>query len=1064
MTDGLKAAQRAPSESIDRSFRRLIEDAPDAIAVHGDGRFLYANGACARLLGFAHGGELVGRLVIDFVHPEDRALVRHRLARIVAGESLPPAREHFLRADGRSVSVLVSSSVTTFEGVPAVQSFARDIASQMRIEDALRSNSDKLLALIDTQSEIAGSELDVESVMRRIVARIRELVAADGVAIAMLEDDTLVFRSAAGIGDGHIPYRTSLSGLAGAAIESGTVMRCDDAANDPLIDSEQAAEIGVVSTVVVPLIYGARTLGAVVVASRRAHAFRDDQVEMLRLLAGVLSSALSHALDFEERRAMLAERTRALEQLRLSEHRFRAQFQAIPVPTFSWRRRDDGEFELADFNDAARTTTHGRIERLLGVTANELYRDQPEIARTIENVARDGHQVVDEMEYRLRSTGERRDLIVTYAFVPPDLVLVHTVDVTQRRMAERALQASEILFKTAFLASPVAIALSSPDGRIQRVNDAFCTLLGCPAEWAVDRDIASFVHPDDRPAFDAAIREIGATGPRPIHLEQRYVRRDAVDIWGFVDIALVVDAERHPVYFVTQIVDATERKLAEQTLRESERRYRTLLEQASDAIAVADADTGAFLTVNQAACELLGYTREELTTMRIADILLPEDIDSGAERMRALRAGASLLSERRLRRRDGALVAVEISTRLVGSTLQAFIRDITERQRLEAQLRQSQKMDAVGRLAAGIAHDFNNLLTVITTCTDLALADMPSGLAVRDDIREIKVAAGRATDLTRQLLAFGRQQVLRPELLNLNRVIDEAERMLRRLVPENVRLVTRLEPDIGAILADDGQLTQVLMNLVINARDAMPDGGMLSISTHSIAAGMYHGRGDDALRRSGGVSLIVADTGHGMDDETRAHVFDPFFTTKDVGKGTGLGLATVYGIVEQSGGAIEVASTPGSGSTFTIVFPCAAADPGTRAAVRPVGAAGNGETVLLVEDEAMLRSAARRVLERSGYTVLTAPNGIEAARMMEGRATPPALLLTDLIMPELGGKALAERLRERWPDLRVLFMSGHSVDAVQLHGRLAAASAFIEKPFAQETLLREISALLARRP
>jgi len=380
--------------------------------------------------------------------------------------------------------------------------------------------------------------------------------------------------------------------------------------------------------------------------------------------------------------------------------------------------------------------------------------------------------------------------------------------------------------------------------------------------------------------------------------------------------------------------------------------------------------------------------------------------------------------------------------------------DITEIEQLEEKLGLSQKLEAVGQLAGGIAHDFNNLLTAILSYADLVLDDLPVTEPHRSDIAEIKRAGERAASLTRQLLAFSRRQILQPKVLDINSVVGNLESMLRRLISEDVELVTALPPQLGRVMADPGQLEQVIVNLAVNARDAMAAGGRLLIETSDVELDEACAAGNGPMEPGHYVVLAVSDTGIGMSDETKRHIFEPFFTTKPAGQGTGLGLATVYGIVKQSGGYIWAYSELGQGTTFKIYLPRI-----DRAAVEAVSTDSpratlrGQETLLLVEDEEAVRRVARTALEKHGYNVLEARNGVEALRQAEAWQGPIHLVVTDVIMPEMGGRELIERLGAERSDARVLFMSGYTDDAIVRHGVLQAGIPFLEKPFTPHTLL-----------
>lgn len=386
-------------------------------------------------------------------------------------------------------------------------------------------------------------------------------------------------------------------------------------------------------------------------------------------------------------------------------------------------------------------------------------------------------------------------------------------------------------------------------------------------------------------------------------------------------------------------------------------------------------------------------------------------------------------------------------------------RDITERKTLEEQLRASQKMEAIGRLAGGIAHDFNNLLGVILGYGEMVLKRLEEGSPLQAKQWEVLKAAHRATSLTRQLLAFSRKQVLQPRVLDLNDVVSDMDTMLRRLIGEDVELRTRLDPGLGSVSADPGQLGQIIMNLAVNARDAMQRGGCLTIETANVELDAAYATHHPPTTPGRYVMLAVSDSGCGMDAEVRARIFEPFFTTKAPGKGTGLGLSTVYGIVKQSGGYVWVYSEPGFGTTFKIYLPRVDEEP-TLAAEAVVTATGGEETVLLVEDEAALRSAIHDMLETHGYTVLLAPDGAAALQIADDYEGPIDLLVTDVIMPGVSGREAAEAIMAARPNAKVLYVSGYTGEAISQSGGLQDGAAFLSKPFASSTLLRKCREVL----
>jgi two-component system cell cycle sensor histidine kinase/response regulator CckA len=489
----------------------------------------------------------------------------------------------------------------------------------------------------------------------------------------------------------------------------------------------------------------------------------------------------------------------------------------------------------------------------------------------------------------------------------------------------------------------------------------------------------------------------------------------------------------------------------------SDQRYRMLFEASPMPMWVYAADTLSFLAVNDAAIRHYGYTRQEFLAMRITDIRPPEDVPALVADVTA-RGGPGSHTARVWRhlRKDGSIIDVEITAgRIIFEDHKAALvlaHDVSERKRLERRLADAEKMEAIGRLAGGVAHDFNNLLTVIA-----GYAEILNDRDGTEETGEILRAAGQAAALTHQLLAFSRRQVLHPKVLDLNAIVAGMETMLHRIIGDDVSVGVRLAPDLAPVEADRAQLERVIVNLAANARDAMPGGGALTIETANVdvdeAQVAQHGEG----RPGPHVLLSVSDTGHGMDDDVAKHLFEPFFTTKAAGGGTGLGLATVFGVVKQSGGGIYVYSEPGRGSTFKIYLPAALAEPESHPAAEPDAERGS-ETIMVVEDDDGVRELVRLMLEANGYEVLAAGGPDEAARLVSARGVD--LLLTDVVMPEVNGSVLAERLAMIAPEMRILFMSGYSDEAVQRQGVLSPAAAFLEKPFTERTLARKVREVL----
>lgn len=583
-------------------------------------------------------------------------------------------------------------------------------------------------------------------------------------------------------------------------------------------------------------------------------------------------------------------------------------------------------------------------------------------------------------------------------------------------------------------------------------------------EWVADSGLwARRLHPDDAPRVFAQLAADRAAG-RPTELVYRL--KNAAGEWRTVRDAsqLVRDADGTPLFEQGLMFDITEQEKVAVTARLEA----AALDAAADAIVITDPD-GNFLWANRAFSTLTGYSLDEAIGQNPRSLLRSGVQDEAFYRQMwdTLLAGNVWKGELTNRRKDGTHYAEEqtitpvLNAKGEITNFIAIKRDITARRALEQQYLQSQKMEGIGRLAGGVAHDLNNLLTVINGTVELSLPSVTQTSELRTDLLEIRRAADRAAALTRQLLAFSRQQVLKTEIIDVNRVAGDLIKMLTRVIGEDIRIETKFSPELGNIRGDSGQLEQVVMNLTVNARDAMPGGGTLIIETRNTHLDEDFAARHVTVKPGPHVELIVSDNGTGMDATTRARVFEPFFTTKAPGKGTGLGLSTVYGIVKQSGGSIWVYSEPGRGTTFKIFFP-RVDEPikeRTSGPLRLLETKGK-ETILVVEDEDAIRAVAVRVLGLQGYKVLSAASGAEALEVAKAHSTPIDLLMTDMVMPGMTGPELAQTFRAQQPSLKVLFTSGYSADAVARQFGMGDDVNFISKPYGIADLAREVRKVL----
>ena len=625
---------------------------------------------------------------------------------------------------------------------------------------------------------------------------------------------------------------------------------------------------------------------------------------------------------------------------------------------------------------------------------------------------------------------------------------------------------SEARFGSVYENALLGMYRTTPDGRILMANRAAVRLLGYAsfdalAQRNIEQD--GFATAASRSAYRAQLDRNGLVSG----LESVWLRYDGSSFSVRVSAHAIRDVQG-----VTRYVDGTfEDITGQQSMQEALHLTQFCVDHASVGIIRIGAEAQ-ILSVNNEVCRLLGYTSAELCALRIIDIDLNFSIEQWAIQRANLRVRGSRIFESTHQRKDGTLFPVEITNTYLefqgtGFTI-SFVRDISDRRRAEAsqaqleqQVLQLQKMESIGRLAGGVAHDFNNLLTVIQGYCDLIAEELPPASALLEELEQIRQASQRAAALTGQLLAFSRRQMLIPVVFGLNDLVGNVCRMLERVLGEDITLLTMLEPDLHAIAADPGQIEQVIMNLVINGRDAMPSGGTLMIETSNIELDQYYATTHPDSPTGPCVLLMVTDTGYGMDELTQARVFEPFFTTKESAKGTGLGLATVYGIIKQSGGEIVVMSQPGCGTTFQILLPASTGTVSEQVAVQAsVAATGGSETILLAEDDALVRDLVRTVLRNEGYTILEAAHGHAALVLAQQYPGSIDLLLTDVVMPQMSGRELAEQLSQVRQQIKVLYMSGYTDDAVVRHGLLMSRVDLLSKPFSPLKLAAKVREVL----
>ncbi|MGA7240910.1 MAG: PAS domain S-box protein [Bryobacteraceae bacterium] len=748
--------------------------------------------------------------------------------------------------------------------------------------------------------------------------------------------------------------------------------------------------------------------------------------------------------------------------LRKSEEKFSRAFLSSPIPMCIVNVDQNARF--LELNTAFERITGYRRDEVIGRTSTELrlYWDPWDLAESRRKLLTEGGYHNLEIRFRQKSGA----MIVGLVSAEPIEIngalcaISAAIDVTEQRRTEQALRESEELYRHLFeVESDALVLVDNESGSILAANAAAARLYGYTREELLSKN---------RVDLSAEPQEtIRATLERRQFIPLRWHKKKDGTVFPVEISGTYFDSKQRPV-FISAIRDITGRKLMEDALRKSEEKFAKAFQSNPAAITITDLESGNYLDANDSFQEMTGYSRKEVIGRNWNDLCIWIDCVQRDKRVQDLvREGKLRSCEFQFRRKNGSLATgllfadlLEIQGRSCAVT--AAI-DITERLQLESRLRQAQKLESIGRLAGGVAHDFNNLLTIINGYSDLILRESKPGDSVYRHAQEIQKAGNNAASLTGQLLAFGRKQVVELRRLDINNVVHDIEQMLRRLIREDVQFISKLDPQLGSVMADPHQMNQVIMNLVVNARDAMPEGGTLTIATSNVdfdeAAIAFHP--DAAPGRF--VMIDVADTGAGMTQETMQNIYEPFFTTKARGAGTGLGLSTVYGIVHQCNGWIEVSSELGRGAEFRVYLPRvdAASVPNEPETTAP-GPRGGEETVLLVEDNAEVRTYTAGVLGSSGYHVLEAADGAAALTLVRGYKGDIDVLVTDVIMPGMSGKDLADRIRDLRPKLLVLFISGYTADVLARRGVLQEDVAYLPKPFSADSLVAKIRELLSK--
>ena len=919
--------------------------------------------------------------------------------------------------------------------------------------ERLKQENEDLAALTQVTTN-AISTLELDELLRVLLGRMVEVMRADAATILLADGAELRVRASVGAVDlSDSTYVTHVGeGFAGSVASGMKPVYVEDAAVDPLVTDPLIRERGIRCMLGVPLRRNGTLIGVLHVDWLTVRPCRDREVHLLEITAERCAAAIQNAQLYQEAKRIAAALTE-------SEARFSRILESDMIGLVFW----DTAGGITEANEA--------FLRIVGCTQDDVragrlnwiemtppeYRALHESARR--ELAATGTCTPFEKEY-FRKDGSRVPVLVGATTFPhlPGHGVGFVLDTTERKLAEEERQSLGDVLEASL--NEIFI-FDAQTLRFEYVNASARRNLGYAMEA-----MRAMTPLDLKPDFsEVAFREL--IGPLRRHEKEKIVfqtvhRRSDGDLYP-VEVRLQLVEHGGKAVFLAVINDITERQQAEAELR----LQGAALNAAANVIVITD-DNGTVEWANPAFTALTGYRAEEAIGKNFRDLVKSGVHDQAFFKglWDTILAGHVWHGEMTNRRKDGSLYTVDqtiTSVKDAGGVIDHFItiqRDLTEQKRLEAQFLQAQKMEVVGRLASGIAHDFNNLLTVINGTADLAMTDLGEDDPLREACLQIHAAGDRAARLTRQLLAFSRQQIMKPEVLNLSALVADLRGMLQRLIGEDVALVVVPAKDAGSVIADPVQIEQVVMNLAVNARDAMATGGTLTIETRNVDLDEAHAADHPSVRPGPHVLLAISDTGEGMDEATRLRIFEPFFTTKGVGKGTGLGLSTVYGIVKQSGGSIWVNSKPGQGTTFKVYLP--RVDEVARRVQPPptITSVQGTETLLIVEDEEGVRRIAERILQTAGYTVLTASNGAEALLLLEQHDGPVHLVLTDMVMPGMTVRDLATQLKGLHPRTKLLYTSGYSDDAVLPDGLLDKATHFIGKPYAAAELRRKVREVL----
>lgn len=1023
------AEQRKGIEAFGKSeatYRALFESATDSILLIEDGRFIHCNQSASQMFGCSR-KQIIGKSPADVsppLQPDGRDSEEKSLQLIEKlEEGIPLLFEwRHQRFDGSQFDVEVNLAVLNTPDKKCHIAILRDISDRKEMESLLERERDQAEMYLDV-AEVILLALDEEGCIKHINRKGRHLL---------------------GYKERELKGRNFFEECLPADIRSKVK----------------------------------ETFQKIMAGETDAHRYHENRVltasgdqKLIAWHNTVVQSKTGQSIGTLSSGEDITERRKAEALLQQSEERYRLLVENIP--SVSWKSDDKGHTSYISPN----------VSRVYGYTNEEIYtegkklwfdRIHPDDVQRVEeeyaNLFKSGSTF--DVEYRIRHREghwiwlhDRADLVETEG--NKRFALGVFTDVTDRAQIRQALRESEAHYRTLFESASDAILLVEQD-RILECNQKCLDMFDCTKQQILNKSVLDFSPPTQPDGHDSIekVQRILAAGEKGAaqFFEWHHQRFDGSQFDAEVNLAPL--EKKDQVRFIAIVRDISDRKRAEIELKESKDYLNQVINCIGDPIFVKD-EEHKYVLVNDALCAASGLDREELigkTNYQYKSKVQAESI-LGQERSIFKDEHESVVEEENIDKNGRKVTVMTKRTLLTdkfgNKQIVGAIRDVTQQKELEAQFMQAQKMEAIGVLAGGVAHDFNNLLTVINGYSNMLLEEFDQGDPRREDLEEIKKAGHRAASLTSQLLAFSRQQIIDPKALNVNDVIEDTNKILRRLIGEDIELALNLQPDLGMVKADLGQIQQIIMNLAVNAREAMPRGGRLAIETAKADLNEEFVKKYPYVKTGSYIMISVSDNGIGMDKATVDRIFEPFFTTKELKKGTGLGLSTVYGIVKQSNGYIWAYSEPGMGTTFKVYLPCATGKVKTPTDYddEEHGNGGN-ETILMVEDESSVQALATRILGKKGYNVLKASNPKDALRIGQDFSGKIDLILTDVVMPEMNVIDLIDKIKTQRPDIKVLFMSGYTDDTIVNHGILKPDIEFISKPFTAKSLAKKVRQVL----